>query len=157
MIVQSNHPELDYILLAVRRTVARDNDFKILPTHPVYFEHYYRQIYPQCFCGEKIIPLNYDDGIQEIDWEAMNTRDYSNKYIKNVCMAECLYKPEKSGVAITSFDIYVPNPRVYNKVVELLESHNIPVEEMRISTNNYMFKSGGDRDDQNDNRRYIEI
>ena len=34
--------------------------------------------------------LDYADGIDEIDWEAMNRRDYRDPYSKSVCMAECL-------------------------------------------------------------------
>lgn len=34
--------------------------------------------------------MDYDDGMNAINWEVMNKRDYSDQDCKCVCMAECL-------------------------------------------------------------------
>lgn len=74
--VQRDHPGKRFALIAVRREVARANGWKIIPKHPL--------------AGGDIELLEYDTGMEAIDWEVMNKRDYSDQYCKCVCMAECL-------------------------------------------------------------------
>lgn len=74
--VQRDHPKKRFALIAVQRHVARTRGWKIIPRHPL--------------AGGEIELLDYDDGMEAIDWEVMNKRDYSDQYCKCVCMAECL-------------------------------------------------------------------
>ncbi|GKS82976.1 hypothetical protein AVMA1855_02510 [Acidovorax sp. SUPP1855] len=74
--VQRDHPKKRFALIAVQRHVARTRGWKIIPRHPL--------------AGGEIELLDYNDGMEAIDWEVMNKRDYSDQYCKCVCMAECL-------------------------------------------------------------------
>jgi len=74
--VQRDHPKKRFILISVRREVARSNGWKIIPRHPL--------------AGDDIQVLEYDVGMEAIDWNAMNRRDYADQYSKCVCMAECI-------------------------------------------------------------------
>ncbi|MBQ0928858.1 DarT ssDNA thymidine ADP-ribosyltransferase family protein [Ideonella alba] len=74
--VQRDHPDKQFALIAVRREVARLNGWKIIPRHPL--------------AGDGIQLLDYDGGMEAIDWETMNRRDYSDHESKCVCMAECV-------------------------------------------------------------------
>lgn len=63
--------------------------------------------------------LDYDDGMEAIDWEVMNKRDYSNQYCKCVCMAECL---APSPVTADLFHaIYVKDDEAQEQVQELID------------------------------------
>ena len=66
----------EFIYICIRREFARENNFKILPRHPLSSEEY------ELF--------GYDQGFNKIDWEAMHTPGTEDDYIKNVKMAECL-------------------------------------------------------------------
>ena len=75
-VVQKNYRNKQFVIIAVRRTLAKIKNWKIIPQHPL--------------ANESIDLLDYNDGMQVIDWETMNRRDYRDPYCKNVCMAECL-------------------------------------------------------------------
>jgi len=74
--VQHDRPSQVFALIAVQREVARAKAWKVIPKHPL--------------AGSDIELLEYDEGIDAIDWELMSKRDYSNQHCKCVCMAECL-------------------------------------------------------------------
>lgn len=74
--VQRDHPKQIFALIAVQRHVARTRGWKIIPRHPL-------------ADGEMEL-MDYDDGMNAINWEVMNKRDYSDQDCKCVCMAECL-------------------------------------------------------------------
>ncbi|OED47315.1 hypothetical protein ACH42_03070 [Endozoicomonas sp. (ex Bugula neritina AB1)] len=104
--VQDQHRDKDFILITVKRELARNCGWKVTPMHPL------AQPEPAI--------LDYDEGIAAIDWEAMNRRDYHDDHSKSVCMAECL-SPETVGWEVF-FAIYVPNENVGNQVRELKEA-----------------------------------
>ncbi len=86
--VQSIYPSRQFVLIAVSRKIAEESGWLISPKHPL-------------SGGFKII--SYHEGMEQIDWELMNTRDYHNAECKSVCMAECLSPtvvPPKSFSAI---------------------------------------------------------
>lgn len=64
------------MFLAVRRTIAQANNWKIIQRHPL--------------ANEDIELLDYEDGMAAIDWPRMNARDYADEESKSICMAECL-------------------------------------------------------------------
>ena len=74
--VQIDNKDKRFVLITVRRTVAKDNDWQIIPKHPL--------------ADEEVKLLSYDDGFKAIDWTQMNARDYGDPVSKSVCMAECL-------------------------------------------------------------------
>lgn len=76
VIVKNTHPNDEFIYICINRTLARDNDFLILPKHPL--------------SVEEVRLLSFDDGMNEIDWDAMESSSTLSDYYKQVRMAECL-------------------------------------------------------------------
>lgn len=69
-----------FVYIAIKRSYAANNGFKIIPKHPMSYDMKYA---PNIY--------DYAEGIKRIDWDAMNRRDYRDEYCKNVCMAECVF------------------------------------------------------------------
>jgi len=65
-----------FVLIAVHRKFAKSQDWQIIPCHPL--------------ANVAIELLSYEKGVNEINWELMNSRDYHNEECKSTCMAECL-------------------------------------------------------------------
>ena len=76
-VVIKNYPSQEFIYLAVKRDIAKKNNFFIIPKHPL-------------SDTENIELLSYDEGFKKIDWELMETRNYQDQNCKHTCMAECL-------------------------------------------------------------------
>lgn len=74
--VKYKYREEEFIYICIKRTLARENGFVIIPRHPLNISN--------------LELLNYDQGIQEIDWEAMEKSSNESAYIHEVRMAECL-------------------------------------------------------------------
>lgn len=74
--VQSAFPDKKFVLITVRRSQAEKLNWSIIPRHPL--------------ASENTVLLEYEEGMNAIDWEVMNQRDYHNDDCKSVCMAECL-------------------------------------------------------------------
>lgn len=120
--VQVDHPDTIFVLIAVRRVRAKRLGWKIIPCHPLANE-------------EKEI-LEYDEGIEAIDWNKMNARDYHDEESKSVCMAECL-----SPIAVPPtkfFDIFVPDADTKTEVAAILIKLK-RVNLVDITVNKYMF------------------
>jgi hypothetical protein len=107
--VQRAHPDKDFVLITVRRTVAQGNNWKVVPRHPLAEE------------GYEI--LDYDQGMAAIDWTLIAKRDYEDRACKVACMAECL-SPE-SVPASKIFSIYVKTETVEKVVRELVDGHKL--------------------------------
>jgi hypothetical protein len=75
-IVQKTHRGELFVLIAVSRDLARLQNWKVVPRHPL--------------ANEVIELLDYAPGFQAINWEKMEARDYHDPESKSVCMAECL-------------------------------------------------------------------
>jgi len=75
--VKSTYADEEFIYICIKRELAKGNNFKILPRHPLNDEENF-QLY------------DYDEGFESIDWETMHTPGTEDQYIKNVKMAECL-------------------------------------------------------------------
>lgn len=122
-VVQKTHPDFEYMYLTITRRAAIKHDFKILPTHPIYFFHNYQNIYPEQFKNNFIIPFDYTDGYDRIEWDIMNKRDYGDEKCKQVCMAECLYK---GTIGIQAFSgIYVKTKSAEKWVRNVLKEYDI--------------------------------
>ena len=102
--VQRDHPGEQFVLIAVHRSIASEMGWQIIPTHPL--------------GGGEIQLLGYDAGMAAIEWDVMNTRDYSNQHCKCVCMAECL---SPGPVSVRSFHaIYVKDEDAQRQVLEMM-------------------------------------
>ncbi len=76
--VQINYPLEEFVYITIHRDIAKleSNDFKIFPTHPMHMNPL--EIY------------SYQEGLEKINWELMERRDYSDHECKEICMAECV-------------------------------------------------------------------
>lgn len=84
--VQTDRPDEKFVLLTVRRNLARDRNWQVSPRHPL--------------AGKKFRFYDYQEGFDLIDWELMDNRKYSDAACKSVCMAECL---SPTPVRVTDF------------------------------------------------------
>lgn len=110
--VQINSPTSTFVQVAVYRSLARRNAWKIVPRHPL--------------AHDEIQLLDYDQGIDAIQWEVMNLRDYQDPDCKSVCMAECL---APGTVSPTDFHtIFVANPQVEALCLEKMRKAGVKVQ-----------------------------
>ncbi|RVU34572.1 DUF4433 domain-containing protein [Rheinheimera riviphila] len=107
--VQNNHPQKNFVLLAVSRALAAAQNWKVIPTHPL--------------ATGQIQLLNYEDGMQAIDWELMNRRDYRHEPCRLTCMAECLSPYAVAPGSI--FSINVRDSDSKQQVEQLKTAHGI--------------------------------
>ncbi|MCZ4337876.1 DarT ssDNA thymidine ADP-ribosyltransferase family protein [Shewanella colwelliana] len=70
------HPTKTFVILGISRAHSQAQNWEVIPRHPL--------------ANEAISLMTYDEGMEAIDWVAMNKRDYSDANSKSVCMAECL-------------------------------------------------------------------
>lgn len=75
-VVQNNNPDSDFIYICISKDIAEHNKFNIIPTHPLSMDSF--RLY------------EYQEGMEEINWELMDKRDYFDLECKSVCMAECV-------------------------------------------------------------------
>lgn len=112
-IVQNNNPDSDFIYICISKEIAEYNNFNIIPMHPLSMNPFH--IY------------GYNEGIEAINWDLMNKRDYNDPECKSVCMAECItnlivpYKAFQS-IAVKNSDI---KKIVENKIRRYKEKNNI--------------------------------
>lgn len=119
--VLKDHDKKSFCIIAVRRTFANKNGWKVIPKHPL-------------SSSSAVSLLDYDEGIAQINWELMNTRDYKNTECKSVCMAECL-----SSVTVEPENfccIYVKNDDEKKHVEDLIKKQGLSIF---VTVNSYMF------------------
>ncbi|MGE6370834.1 DarT ssDNA thymidine ADP-ribosyltransferase family protein [Planococcus kocurii] len=108
--VKSTNANEEFIYICITRELAKDNNFKVLPRHPLNNENNY-QLY------------DYVEGFGAIDWETMHKLGTENRYAKSVKMAECL---TPLVVPAKLFQcIYVKSDETSSLVMEKLKSHRI--------------------------------
>ncbi len=107
--VQLSHPMKEFVLLTVTRQLAQNEGWKVIPKHPL------ASGVPQL--------LDYEDGMEQIDWDLMNLRDYQDEQSRLTCMAECLSPSEVKAGSI--FSIIVKSEETAEYVRELLATNSI--------------------------------
>lgn len=119
--VQLDQPGELFVLISVYRSLAEQENWQVIPCHPL--------------AGSDIELLDYAEGFEAIDWEAMNRRDYSDSYSKSVCMAECLspriVRPKEFS------RIYVPDDKCETRIQRLKKKFRVDVA---VTVNENMFK-----------------
>lgn len=110
--VMKRNKDTDFCYILIRRTVAKDNDFKVVPTHPLH--------------GVPEV-LDYITGFNKINWDLMDTKAYSNEECKETSMAECL-APKVVNPKIFDF-ICVKNTDSRSKVYNIILRSNLPHDE----------------------------
>ena len=107
--VQLCHPQSEFVYFCIHRNYARTKGFQIIPKHPLNMKPF--------------IMYNYDDGMEKIEWDKMEVRDYSDYECKEICMAECVYD---GSISIHEFsNIYVKTEANKRYVDGLLEEYGI--------------------------------
>lgn len=101
--VQKNCPDIEFIYICISREFAKNNNFKIIPKHPI---------------AMKPLKLyDYVEGYEIIEWDIMDKRDYSDVNCKHICMAECL---SPNTINSNNFShIFVKNENVKNYIERL--------------------------------------
>ncbi len=111
--VQKAHTDKKFVYITILRDFAKASDFKILIKHPL------------SLVG--CIPIHYDLGMAQIDWETMAKRDYTDHDCKEICLAECL--TDKIILPKNFFSIYVKSEDD-KKEVETLKNETIGEDRM---------------------------
>lgn len=112
-VVQNNNPDSEFIYICIPKEIAQYNNFNIIPMHPL-------SMNPFCI-------YDYNKGIEIIDWDLMDKRDYNNPECKSVCMAECitnLIVPYNVFQSIAVKNNYIKQI-VQDKIKVHKEKHNI--------------------------------
>ncbi|MCD8054924.1 MAG: DUF4433 domain-containing protein [Lachnospiraceae bacterium] len=74
--VKKQHINDEMMYICINRELARRNNFKVLPKHPLSLEDY--QLY------------DYEEGFNRIDWDTMAKVGLTDSDSKQIKMAECL-------------------------------------------------------------------
>lgn len=117
--VYINHPRTDFIYITVLRDYARENGWTISPRHPL---------------NGNFNLLDYDEGMEAINWDLMGQRNYRDDECRSVCMAECLSPIVVSPAHFSQ--IYVATEDVKESVEALLRDFNIRIY---VTVNERMF------------------
>lgn len=106
--VQKDHPNVEFVYITVHRDIVKhkNNNFKIFPTHPKHMN--------------PLEIFDYEEGLQRIDWELMEKRDYLDDECKEACMAECV--AVHSSVPAKAFhSIIVKSEEIKNYLEQLCQ------------------------------------
>lgn len=122
--VKNRYDARNMVYLCINRSLARDNDFKILPKHPLSEE--------ECYL------YDYDEGLSLIDWDTMMSLNRNDHYAREVKMAECL---TDKVIPIEAFTcIYVADEEAKDIVIEKMSGVDFPppyINVMSIWFENY--------------------
>ena len=117
--VQKANLDTEFVYVTIKRDFAKKNNFKIVPRHPLNYD------------GK---PLNWKEGIEEMDWDLVAVRDYSDYECKEACMAESLFK---GTVLPENFNcIFVRTKEVKSKVSAILQRNKQSIE---VTVNQWFF------------------
>jgi len=118
--VQHDRPLEQFVLITVRRTLAEQGNWKVVPCHPL--------------ANSAIQLLDYNEGFAQIDWETMSRRDYHDPVCKSVCMAECLSPNPVPSAHF--FRVYASTDRVAGAVAHEIARLRLSLE---VDVNRAMF------------------
>ncbi|MBP1736138.1 MAG: hypothetical protein H6Q60_19 [Oscillospiraceae bacterium] len=107
--VKGTYPDVDFIYICITRELAKQNDFKILPMHPLSLADYNGL-------------FDFDEGFQRIDWDTLMERGRTDEYAKHVKMAECL--TDKTIPVAHFHSIVVKDQKMKQHVEYLLNEGN---------------------------------
>lgn len=119
--VMRSAPDRRFVLIAVYRSYARANGWRVSPRHPLAE-------------GRSPELLSWDEGVAAIDWQLMDQerRDYEGDHdTKMVCMAEAL-SPEPVHHAFWAY-VYAPDEQVK------VEAERALLRLKRVQVNPHMF------------------
>lgn len=119
--VHINRPTSRFVLISVYRSFAKQNGWKVIARHPL--------------ANDDIQLLDYEQGVETIEWEVMSTRDYRDADCKSICMAECL----APGIVAAKdfFMIFVPDDEIETLCGEKMRKAGVKVP---VTVNPRMFR-----------------
>lgn len=91
--VKKSNPETKFVYITIRRELAEMAEFKVLAKHPL--------------SQEDCILYDYNEGIEQIDWDTLEQTGETDSYSRNVKMAECL-SPKVIPASLIQC-VYVPD------------------------------------------------
>ena len=99
----------EMIYICIERDLARENNFKILPKHPLSLADY--ELY------------DYDEGFDLIDWETLTKTGLKDGDAKQIKMAECL---SDRVIPVEYFKcFYVSSEEVKMQVESMLRTYGV--------------------------------
>lgn len=108
--VKNRYDAKRMMYMCISRKYAKDNDFKILPKHPL--------------SEDECRLYDYDEGFKLIDWGTLTTRYINTDYAKEVKMAECL---TDKRISITEFyQLFVPTQQVKAELIDIMNKCGVP-------------------------------
>ncbi len=103
--VKRSYPDEAFIYLCLQKTMARQNNFGIFPSHPL-----------------SSTRLSYEEGINAINWDALMTLGSNDHVDKQAKMAECV---SSSAVPASWFQsIAVKDEKMKEKVSVIFKDNN---------------------------------
>lgn len=107
--VKNTHSADKFAYICIKRALAEFNGFKILIKHPL--------------SQQECVLYEYAEGINNIDWNTMETVGTTDEYSRNVKMAECL--TDKCIPAELFQCVYVPDIETKQYIEKLFQSRGI--------------------------------
>ncbi|MFM4913249.1 DarT ssDNA thymidine ADP-ribosyltransferase family protein [Aeromonas dhakensis] len=119
--VLSDHPDEDFVLIAVSRTVAEKQKWWVVDKHPL--------------ATDVKVYSDYKEGMAAIEWDVMDKREYKDAHCKLICMAECV---APDTVPVSDFaSFYVKDKKANEIVMKLLAEFKV---KKYVDINAGMFK-----------------
>lgn len=107
--VKNTYSTEKFVYICIRRAFAEFHNFKILIKHPL--------------SQQDCILYDYEDGINNIDWDTMERAGESDEYSRNVKMAECL--TDRCIPAELFQCVFVPDIETQQYIEELFQDKGI--------------------------------
>lgn len=107
--VKKTHVGEEMIYICITRRLARRNNFRILPKHPLSLEEC--QLY------------DYDEGFERIDWDILTSVGQNDEEARHIKMAECL---SPLVIPVDAFQcIYVSSKEAEKRVADMLKQKGV--------------------------------
>lgn len=107
--VKKKYSTEKFVYICIKRALAEFNNFEILIKHPL--------------SQQDCVLYEYIDGMNNIDWDTMETAGAVDEYSRNVKMAECL--TDKCIPADLFQCVYVPDEKVKQYIERLFRDNGI--------------------------------
>lgn len=121
--VKNTYSTEKFAYICIKRALAQFNNFKILIKHPL--------------SQQECVLYDYIEGMNNIDWETMETVGAVDEYSRNVKMAECL--TDKCIPADLFQCVYVPDEKTKLYIERLFQNKGIMEQPPYVNVQPYWF------------------
>lgn len=115
--VKSKYATEKFVYVCIKRALAEFNDFKVLIKHPL--------------SQQDCVLYDYKTGVNNIDWDTMESVGATDEYARNVKMAECL--TDKCIPAELFQCVYVPDIETKQYIEKLFQDKGITEQPPYVS------------------------